>query len=281
MTTAGFIGSGMIGSTVAKLAVAAGHRVILSNSRGPQTLGDLAAELGPLARAGTTAEAAAGDLVVVAIPVKAYQDIPAAPLAGRVVLDTGNYSPARRDGQIAELDDGTLTSSELLQRLLPGAAVVKVFNNIFFKHLEHLSRPAGAPDRTFLPIAGDDPQAKKAVTAFLDEIGYGAVDAGSLAGSWRQEPGTPVYGGPYGPFGNEKGTPAGASVIRDALAAATGRLSAGGSQTVRGPAPATASSRPPRTAGSARQAPRRKGQAATRARSPARAGPARGHRQAP
>jgi 8-hydroxy-5-deazaflavin:NADPH oxidoreductase len=223
MTTVGFIGSGRIGGTVAKLAVAAGHRVILSNSRGPQTLGDLVADLGPLARAGTTSEAAASDLVVVAIPVKAYQDIPALPLAGQVVLDTGNYSPARRDGQIPDLDDGTLTSSELLQRLLPEAVVVKVFNNIYFKHLEYLSRPSGAPDRTFLPIAGDDPQAKEAVAAFLDEIGYGIVDAGSLAQSWRQEPGTPVYGGPYGPFDNEKGTPADASVIKAALAAATAR----------------------------------------------------------
>jgi 8-hydroxy-5-deazaflavin:NADPH oxidoreductase len=223
MTTVGFIGSGRIGSTVAKLAVAAGQRVVLSNSRGPETLGDLVAELGPGARAGTTAEAAASDLVVVAIPLKAYQDISAEPLAGKVVLDTGNYSPERRDGQIADLDDGTLTSSGLLQRLLPEAVVVKVFNNIFFKHLEYLSRPSGAPDRTFLPIAGDDPQAKEAVTAFLEEIGYGAVDAGSLAESWRQEPGTPVYGGPYGPFDNEKGTPAGASVIEAALAAAAAR----------------------------------------------------------
>ena len=223
MTTVGFIGSGRIGSTVAKLAVAAGHQVVLSNSRGPQTLSDVVAQLGPLARAGTTAEAAASDLVVVAIPVKAYQDLPAAALAGQVVLDTGNYSPARRDGQIAGLDDGTLTSSELLQRLLPGAAVVKVFNNIYFKHLEHLSRSSAAPDRSFLPIAADDPRAREAVTAFLDEIGYGAVDAGPLADSWRQEPGTPGYGAPYGPFDDEKGTPAGEGVIRAALAAATAR----------------------------------------------------------
>jgi 8-hydroxy-5-deazaflavin:NADPH oxidoreductase len=223
MTTVGLIGSGRIGSTVATLAVAAGHRVVLSNSRGPQTLGDLVARLGPLAGAGTTAEAAASDLVVVAIPVKAYQDLPAAALAGRVVLDTGNYSPARRDGQIADLDDGTLTSSELLQRLLPGAAVVKVFNNIYFKHLEHLSRPAGAPGRSFLPIAGDDPQAKEAVTAFLNEIGYGTVDAGPLAEGWRQEPGTPAYGTPYGPFDDELGTPADAGAVSAALASASAR----------------------------------------------------------
>ena len=145
---------------------------------------------------------------------------PAGPLAGRTVLDTGNYYP-ERDNQIPELDSGKLTSSEWLQNQLPGAAVVKVFNNIFFKHLGSLARPAGAAGRTYLPIAGDDAAAKAAVTQFLDSIGYGAVDAGTLAGSWRQEPGTPVYGAPYGPFENETGTPADAAVIRAALDAAT------------------------------------------------------------
>jgi len=227
MTTVGFIGSGRIGSTVAHLAVAAGHQVVLSNSRGPQTLGDLVSELGPLARAATAEEAASGaDLVLVSIPVKAYPDISGVALTGvaltgKVVMDTGNYSPARRDGQIAELDGGALTSSEWLEQLLTGASVVKVFNNIYFKHLEYLSRPSGAADRSFLPIAGDDPAAKDAVTGFLDEIGYGAVDAGPLAEGWRQQPGTPVYGAPYGPFDDEKGTPAAADVIRAALAAAT------------------------------------------------------------
>jgi predicted dinucleotide-binding enzyme len=96
-----------------------------------------------------------------------------------------------------------------------------VFNNIFFKHLENLARPAGAADRSYLPLAGDSAAAKAAVTEFLDSIGYGAVDAGPLAEGWRQLPGTPVYGAPYGSFDNEKGTPAGADVIRAALAAAT------------------------------------------------------------
>jgi hypothetical protein len=220
MTTVGLIGSGRIGGTVAKLAVAAGHSVILSNSRGPDTLQDLAGQLGPRARAGTTLEAADGDLVVVTIPLHAFQNVPAAPLAGKVVVDTCNYYP-QRDGQIAELDSGAVTSSELIQRHLTGSAVVKAFNNIFFKHLESLSRPAGAPDRSFLPIAGDDPQAKAAVTAFLDSIGYGAVDAGALAESWRQQPGAPVYGAPYGPFENEKGSPASEQAVRAALAAAS------------------------------------------------------------
>jgi 8-hydroxy-5-deazaflavin:NADPH oxidoreductase len=221
MTTVGLIGSGSIGGTVARLAVAAGHKVVLSNSRGPQTLQDLAAELGPLAHAATGEEAAAaGDIVVVAIPVKAYLGVPAAPLAGRVVIDTGNYYPPR-DGHFPDLDSGSVTSSELVQQHLPSATIVKAFNNIFFKHLLNLGRPAGAADRSFLPIAGDDANAKAAVTAFLDSIGYGTVDSGPLAEGWRQQPGTPVYGAPYGSFDNEMGTPASADVIRSALAAAT------------------------------------------------------------
>jgi len=220
MTTVGIIGSGMIGGTVARLSVAAGHTVVLSNSRGPQTLAELAAELGPLAAAATSEQAGeAGDLVVVSVPVKAFGDIPVKPLAGKPVLDTGNYYP-QRDGHISELDTGALTSSGLLQRCLPESHVVKVFNNIFFKHLRRLARPSGAGDRSALPIAGDDPAAKAAVTAFLDSIGYDAVDGGPLADSWRQEPGTPVYGSPYGPYSDEMGTPADAVRIHAELVGA-------------------------------------------------------------
>jgi predicted dinucleotide-binding enzyme len=220
MTTIGIIGSGMIGGTVARLSVAAGHHVVVSNSRGPETLAELAAELGPLATAGTSEQAAeAGDLVVVSVPVKAFGEVPVKPLAGKPVLDTGNYYP-RRDGQIAELDTGALTSSALLQRYLQESHVVKVFNNIVFRHLRYLARPSAADDRSALPIAGDDAAAKAAVTAFLDSIGYDAVDAGTLAESWRQEPGTPVYGTPYGPYSDEMGTPAGAATIRAALVGA-------------------------------------------------------------
>jgi predicted dinucleotide-binding enzyme len=211
----------MIGGTVARLAVNAGYQVVLSNSRGPETLAGLAAELGPLARTATGAEAAeAGELVVVAIPVKAYFGLPAAAFTGKVVLDTGNYYP-ERDGQIAELDSGSLTSAELLARELPGTSVVKVFNNIFFRHLLNLARPAGAADRSYLPIAGDSAAAKTAVTTFLDSIGYEAVDAGALADGWRYQPGTPAYGPPYGPMDDEKGTPASAEVIHAALDKAT------------------------------------------------------------
>lgn len=220
MTTVGLIGSGHIGSTVAKLAIAAGHNVVLSNSRGPETLRDLVAELGPDARAATSDEAAAaGDIVLISIPVKAYLDMPAEQLAGKVVMDTGNYYP-QRDGQIQELDSDSLTSSEYLARQLPRIEVAKVFNNIFFKHLQSLARPAGAPDRSYLPIAGDSAAAKAEVIKFLDSIGYGVIDVGPLAEGWRQQPGTPVYGAPYGSFDDEKGTPAGADVIRTAITAA-------------------------------------------------------------
>ncbi|WP_151082011.1 NADPH-dependent F420 reductase [Nocardioides cynanchi] len=197
MTTIGLIGSGNIGSTVARLAVDAGYDVVLSNSRGPETLQALADDLGPHARAGTAAEAAtAGDIVVVTIPLKNVDQVPTGPLRGKVVIDTCNYYP-QRDGQIAELDDGTSTSSELVQRLLPGSRVVKAFNNIQFSHLGSLQRPQGDPGRSVLAIAGDDAEAKADVTAFLDAIGYDAYDAGTLGDSWRFQPDTPAYGAPY------------------------------------------------------------------------------------
>jgi 8-hydroxy-5-deazaflavin:NADPH oxidoreductase len=221
MATVGFIGSGHIGGTVAGLAAAAGYQVVLSNSRGPDTLAELVKTLGPGARAATPAEAAAaGDLVVVSIPLRAYRSVPAQPLAGKVVMDTNNYYP-QRDGHIAELDDGSTTGPELLQAHLGTAQVVKVFNNIYFRYLAELSRPAGAPDRSALPIAGDSEGAKAAVTAFLDAIGYDAVDAGPLGeGGRRFQVDTPAYGRPYGIPGEGAGTPADADAIRAVLAAA-------------------------------------------------------------
>lgn len=220
MTTVGFIGSGSIGSTIARLAVAAGHQVVLGNSRGPETLADTVAELGPRASAATRQEAAAvGDIVVVTVPVTAFPDVPAAPLVGKTVIDTCNYGPDR-DGHIPELDGASLTSSELLLRYIPDTALVKALNTIYFKHLLSLARPAGAADRSYLPIAGDAAHAKAAVTESIASIAYG-VDAGPLAGSWRQATGTPVWGTPYGPTSNEKGRPADADAIRAALATAT------------------------------------------------------------
>jgi predicted dinucleotide-binding enzyme len=179
---------------VAIQALAHGHEVVLSNSRGPETLADLVAKLGDGASAATAAQAAAdADLVVVAVPLKNYQQLPADALAGRVVADANNYYP-QRDGQIAELDDGSTTSSELLARQLPGAHVVKAFNTIYFVHLAEGGQPAGTPGRRAVAIAGDDAQAKQKVAALLDEFGFEAVDAGPLAEGRRFQPGTPAYG---------------------------------------------------------------------------------------
>jgi len=223
MTTVGLIGSGNIGGTVARLAVAAGYDVVLSNSRGPDTLKELVDELGPRASAATPAEAgAAGDLVVVSVPLRAYRDVPVEPLAGKVVIDTNNYYP-QRDGHIAALDDESTTTSELLQQHLPTSHVVKAFNNLTAAHLLNLARPAGAADRSALIIAGDDAGAKATVTAFLDAIGYDTLDAGPLAEGWRYQRDTPAYGVPYfGPDGTagEAGSPTGVEPLRAALAAA-------------------------------------------------------------
>ena len=225
MATLGLIGSGRIGGTVARLAVDAGYDVVLSNSRGPETLAGLVEELGPHARAATPAEAAeAGDLVVVSVPLRAYRDVPVEPLAGKVVIDTNNYYP-QRDGHISELDDESATSSELLQRHLPTSRVVKACNNIYFGHLGSLARPAGSPERTALPISGDDAEAKATVAEFLDAIGYDTVDQGPLAESWRCEPGSPVYGVIYmAPGETNMATaspvPADAAIVKAAVEAA-------------------------------------------------------------
>ncbi|MET0425420.1 MAG: NADPH-dependent F420 reductase [Actinoplanes sp.] len=216
MTTIGFIGSGNIGGTVARLAVAAGYDVVLSNSRDPETLAGLVAELGPKARAARPAEAAAaGDLVVVSVPLKAYPQVPVEPLAGKVVIDTNNYY-SQRDGNIAALDDDSTTSSELLQDHLGSARVVKAFNNINYNPLGTLVRPAGAEDRSALAIAGDDAEAKRVVTEFLDALGYDTVDAGPLAEGRRYQPNTPAYGIPYGGY-DPIGKPAGVADLRAAL----------------------------------------------------------------
>jgi len=189
----GLVGSGNIGSTLAKLAIDAGHQVVLSNSRGPQTLTDLVARLGPAASAGTAAEAAAaGDLVVVTVPLHRYREVPVAPLAGKVVIDTDNYYP-ERDGQIPELDSAATTTSELLAAHLPTSKVVKAFNNIYYVDLAEQGTAPGTPGRRALPIAGDDAAAKATVTALIDSFGFDVVDAGPLAEGSRFERDEPAY----------------------------------------------------------------------------------------
>jgi predicted dinucleotide-binding enzyme len=193
LTTIGLIGAGNIGSQLARLAVAHGYSVVLSNSRGPETLSALVAELGPQARATTPEQAAAaGHLVVVTVPFKNYQAVPAAPLAGKLVIDTNNYY-WERDGRITPLEERVTTVSELLQAHLPGARIVKAFNNIQAGNLTSDGQPADSPGRRALPIAGDDPEAKAVVATLLDEFGFDAVDAGPLAEGWRFQRDMPAY----------------------------------------------------------------------------------------
>lgn len=193
----GIIGVGHIGGTLARHFVRAGHEVALSNSRGPDTLQDLVAELGELGElaSAATAEDAArfGDVVVVSVPFGRYRELPTDGFAGKVVIDTNNYYP-QRDGHFEELDSDRATSSELLQAHVTGARVVKAFNAIYWEHLRDNGRPAGDPGRIGIPISGDDAEAKKTVAEMIDQIGFDAVDAGALGQGGRQhQPGTDVY----------------------------------------------------------------------------------------
>lgn len=194
MTTLGFIGSGHIGSQLARLAVAHGYDVVMSNSRGPQTLADLVAALGPHARAATPEEAAAAadDFAVVTIPLGALDAVPAEPLAGKVVVDTCNYYP-QRDGHLAELDDESTTTSELVQRHLPTSKVVKAFNHIIAAQLTTDGTPPGTPGRRALVAISDHDDARARVAAFIDEIGFDPVEVSPLSEGWRIQRDTPGY----------------------------------------------------------------------------------------
>jgi predicted dinucleotide-binding enzyme len=195
MTTIGIIGSGHIGGTLATLFARAGHEVIVSNSRGPETLSDLVATIGPRARAATSAEAASlAEVVVVSVPVAAIGDLPTAGLTGKIVIDTNNYYP-QRDGQIAALDSDSTTSAELLAVALAGTRVVKAFNQIQWEQLRDGGRPAGSPDRLAIPIAGDDSSAKQIVTGLINDIGYDVLDVGPLASGRVCQPGAVLYVG--------------------------------------------------------------------------------------
>jgi len=194
MKTIGLIGAGHIGSQLARLAVRHGYDVVVSNSRGPETLKDLVQELGPRARAATPAQAAeAGDIVVVTIPLKNIGTVPVAPLAGKIVIDTNNYYP-QRDGHIAELDNEATTTAELLQRHLPNSKVVKAFNHLYAAALTTDGQPTGTPNRRALAIAGNDADAKRIVAQLIDQFGFDVVDVGPLSDSWRIQRDTPGYG---------------------------------------------------------------------------------------
>jgi predicted dinucleotide-binding enzyme len=191
----GIIGAGQIGGTLARRLTALGHEVSIANSRGPESLAALAREIG--VKPVTAQQAArAGEVVIVTIPVKNIPHLPAGLFDGVpddvVVVDTGNYYPQQRDGRIDPIESGTTESRWVSEQV--GRPVVKVFNNIYASHLLERGKPKGTPGRIALPVAGDDRRAKDVVIRLLDELGFDGVDAGSLDESWRQQPGTPVYG---------------------------------------------------------------------------------------
>lgn len=195
----GIIGAGHIGSALAVRLVSLGHSVYIANSRGPDSLKDVAKKTG--ATPVTAQEAARhGEIIVVTIPLKNIPDLPKNLFDGVAadvpIIDTSNYYPILRDGHMAELETGELTESEWVQRHL-GRPLVKVFNNIYADHLQNKGQPAGTPDRIALPVASDDAAAKQKVMALVEELGFDAVDNGTLHESWRQQPGTPSYGADF------------------------------------------------------------------------------------
>ncbi len=195
----GIIGAGQIGGTLTRLLTGLGHTVRVANSRDPITLAELASETG--ATAVWAAEAALdADLVILSIPQKNVPDLAPGILAGAKpgapVIETNNYYPKQRDGRIEAIEAGTPESVWVAEQL--GVAVIKVFNGIWWKHLLEKGRPQGAEGRIALPIAGADGAARQLVFDLVEELGFDAVDAGSLADSWRQQPGTPVYGKDFG-----------------------------------------------------------------------------------
>ena len=194
MTTIGVIGAGHIGSQLASLSAANGYDVVVSNSRGPESLTEMVKKLGPRARAGLPVDAAReGDIVIISIPFKAYRSVPVEPLSGKILIDTNNYY-SQRDGQIPELDDESTTTAELLQAHLPASKVVKAFNHIYASQLTTDGTPAGTKNRRALVIAGNDRDAKATVTRLLDQFGFDTVDAGPLGEGWRIQRDTPGYG---------------------------------------------------------------------------------------
>jgi 8-hydroxy-5-deazaflavin:NADPH oxidoreductase len=193
MTTIGIIGAGHIGSQIARAAIGVGYDVVIANSRGPETLGDLIAELGPKARAATPAEAgAAGDFVVVSVPLKNYTQVPVEELAGKIIVDTNNYY-FERDGHIDALDKGETTVNEMLQEHLPTSKVAKGFNHIKWTDITTDGTPAGSPNRRALATSSDFPEAAALVTKLYDEFGFDTVESSPLSESWRVERDRPAY----------------------------------------------------------------------------------------
>ncbi|KGT90055.1 NADP oxidoreductase [Erwinia typographi] len=193
MTTIGIIGAGEVGSQIARAAIASGYEVVISNSRGPETLADLIAELGPNAHAATSSDAATrGDFVIIAVPLRLVNDMPVQALAGKIVLDTNNYMPWR-DGNFPVIDSGEKTVHELRQEQLPASKIAKAFTHIQAPRLFALASPSGTPERHALSVSSNFPEAVKLVTRLYDQFGYDTVDNSPLSESWRTEPGQPAW----------------------------------------------------------------------------------------
>jgi len=193
MTTIGILGSGHVGSNLAKTAIAHGYDIVLSNTQGPDSLAGLVKELGPQASAATPAEAAAaGDFAIVAIPLATIGQVPVEPLTGKVVIATINYFP-QRYGHVPAIDNGTTTAPGLLQAHLPASRVVRAFSMINAEEMSGDGHPPGDPRRRALALAGDDPAAKRLVAGLYEEFGFDAVDIGRLDESWRVDAGQPAF----------------------------------------------------------------------------------------
>lgn len=202
----GIIGAGNIGGTLTRRLTTLGHEVTVANSRGPESLAALAKETG--AKAGSISDAArGGEIVVVTIPMKNIPELPhdlfKGTFEGVVIVDTSNYYPRERDGRIEPIEDGMAESRWVEEQL--GRPVVKAFNNIYADHLMNLGKPKGTPGRIALPVAGDDPAEKRKVMDLIEELGFDAVDSGTIEDSWRQQPGTPVYTADFDAEGLRRG----------------------------------------------------------------------------
>jgi len=193
MTTIGIIGAGEVGGQLARAAIKCGYEVVIANSRGPESLRALVTELGPKARAETAEKAAeAGDFVIIAVPLKLVNNMPADALAGKIVIDTNNYMPWR-DGQYDVVDAGEKTEHELRQEQLPRSKVAKAFTHIQAPRLFLSARPAGTPDRHALSVSSNFPEAVELVTRLYDQFGFDTVDNSPLSESWRSGPGQPAW----------------------------------------------------------------------------------------
>jgi len=191
----GIIGSGQVGGTLTRRLTQLGHDVAVANSRSPESLRELAEETG--AEPGTVRSVAEdSEVVILAVPMKAVPELPADAFGSKIVIDATNYYP-QRDGIIPDVADRSVTSSRWVADMLPGARVVKAFNTIVAPRLMDLGRPVGDERRVALPVAADDPEAKRVVMDLVNELGFDPVDAGNLDQSWRQQPDTPVFATDY------------------------------------------------------------------------------------